>query len=696
MSSTTFYNSQSLVGIGSVGIGTTNPRADLHVNGDGTQTKTGQGSLQILSSGGLPLNINYSGPGASTNYAIYSVAGTTNPTTNKLFRYIGYLLIDGNAGNLGGFHVEGIIGGGVNSSGSGTAYLKADMTNRGTSGGYKYSQITGGTIGPGMNVFMVSNTSATPNQIDFYIQYGGSGNYNGFNLDIKSLWSTFVFVNIEGTADPRTSPTSYSTYWNLLDSANFTQKSSTGNVGIGTTNPQTDLHVSGSTLMTNDTIYNGASGWYNIGLWDCTASQNAGAHLKLRILGCYGYNGGNVSGVQAGGETTIYLTNLNNANSGTVNVDGWWKHEGGATMFTSVKVVSSGSSRFQYNIWVNVQGNTNHAINAETTAGTIWTSQYISGSDPGVNSATVQLIVLSTAAVGTNVGIGMTDPNYKLTANSTPGITAFFQSSVLTNGQNNSIGIGKTNSNYNCGTILWNHVSDGSLTNYLGLGAYGADNKLNIRGDGRVGIGTQTPSCLLDIYSASGDGTARVSANADSLLSTEVTNDTNYAYVQFKSNTGGTPKTAFICLTNSTNSNRLFFANGPTGTANGPYLARDATNFTAGSDARLKNIIEPVSNAISKIEQINPCIYYLKNDETLKKRRIGVIAQDVYKVLPEAVDSTPDSDIMMGVQYNDLIPLTIAAIKELSAENTALKTQMTSLESRLAALEARLDALEAK
>ena len=54
--------------------------------------------------------------------------------------------------------MEGVIGGGASGGG---AYLKADMTNRGVVGGYKYSQITGGTIGADMNVFMVSNTSST-------------------------------------------------------------------------------------------------------------------------------------------------------------------------------------------------------------------------------------------------------------------------------------------------------------------------------------------------------------------------------------------------------------------------------------------------------------------------------------------------------------------------------------------------------
>ena len=223
-----------------VGIGTTNPTSQLHVYSlSGVQNQTGKGAVQVVNCGGLPLNINYTGTGGALNYAIYSVSGSSSGlTVNKLFRYIGSVLSDGSAGNLGGLHVEGIIGGG--GTGGNACYLKADFTNRGTSGGYKYSQLTGGTVDSTMNIFMVSNTSST--NYDLYIQYGNSG-YNGFNLDIKSTWNTFNFINIEGTADPRTAPTSYTTSWDLLGTANFVQKGSNGNVGIGTTSPSGPLHV---------------------------------------------------------------------------------------------------------------------------------------------------------------------------------------------------------------------------------------------------------------------------------------------------------------------------------------------------------------------------------------------------------------------------------------------------------------------
>ena len=132
--------------------------------------------------------------------------------------------------------MEGVIGGGAAGNG---CYITVDFTNRGVVGGWKYTTLTGGNIASDMNVFMVSNTSST--NYDLYIKYGGSA-YNGFNLDIKSFWNTFTLVNIEGTVDPRVTP-GYTMSWDILATANFVRKSSTGFVGIGNTAPINTLFV---------------------------------------------------------------------------------------------------------------------------------------------------------------------------------------------------------------------------------------------------------------------------------------------------------------------------------------------------------------------------------------------------------------------------------------------------------------------
>jgi hypothetical protein len=276
-----------------------------------------------------------------------------------------------------------------------------------------------------------------------------------------------------------------------------------GYVGIGITNPQATLHVQGGTLVTNPTVYNTAvGGWFIIGYWDCAGAQNAGAHLKLRIMGCNGYDNTTDTN-QMGGETTIYLNNLNNLNTTTnANVDGFWKHEGGRIPITQVKAVQGGS-RYQYYIYASVQSYTQHSITAETTQGTIWTSQMTSTSDPGANSLTVRVLTLSTAAVGATVGIGATAPDSGISA-AIPNakLTILGGSPGLENGVAR-ISIG--GDSYHYAAIEGKHIGSGSTTlSFMTCVDYSANSgnpqtRIFIANDGKVGIGTITPNATLQV-----------------------------------------------------------------------------------------------------------------------------------------------------------------------------------------------------
>ena len=59
------------------------------------------------------------------------------------------------------------------------------------------------------------------------------------------------------------------------------------------------------------------------------------------------------------------------------------------------------------------------------------------------------------------------------------------------------------------------------------------------------------------------------------------------------------------------------------------------------SDIKLKENIEVISNALDKVKELKGVNFNFKKDGT---RSTGLIAQDLQKVLPEAVYTTEDVD----------------------------------------------------
>jgi hypothetical protein len=105
----------------------------------------------------------------------------------------------------------------------------------------------------------------------------------------------------------------------------------------------------------------------------------------------------------------------------------------------------------------------------------------------------------------------------------------------------------------------------------------------------------------------------------------------------------------------------------------GVYLGYSASSWTGVSDERLKNITGEISNGLNKVNQLRAVEFTWKRDAT-NESQVGLIAQDVQKVLPQAIGE--DGDGNLGVRYTEVIPLLVAAIKELKAEVDSLKQQL--------------------
>jgi len=110
----------------------------------------------------------------------------------------------------------------------------------------------------------------------------------------------------------------------------------------------------------------------------------------------------------------------------------------------------------------------------------------------------------------------------------------------------------------------------------------------------------------------------------------------------------------------------------------GVQLTSGATSWAAISDERLKDVIEPITNAAQKVSTLRAVIGRYKTD-TEETRRSFLIAQDVQAVLPEAVDATNENEL--GIRYTETIPLLVAAIQEQQATIQTLTARIAALES---------------
>jgi hypothetical protein len=128
-----------------------------------------------------------------------------------------------------------------------------------------------------------------------------------------------------------------------------------------------------------------------------------------------------------------------------------------------------------------------------------------------------------------------------------------------------------------------------------------------------------------------------------------------------------------------------------TGT-NGCVLDRNGTLLTGvcSSDARFKRDVASFQPMLGKVAALRPVHFYWRGDEFPARgfgaqQSYGLMAQEVEEILPELVVTGADG--YKAVNYSKLPLMAIQAIKELKAENDALRTEM---ERRIAALEARL------
>jgi hypothetical protein len=170
-----------------------------------------------------------------------------------------------------------------------------------------------------------------------------------------------------------------------------------------------------------------------------------------------------------------------------------------------------------------------------------------------------------------------------------------------------------------------------------------------------------------------GGGATSVSRSGNTITITSTDTDTN-TNTTYSAGTG-------ISLSGTTFSIGQAVATNSTVTFGEVRSTGDITAYYS-SDYALKENINPISNALDKVSQLGGYNFDWKDshlesrggvdDMFVKKSDVGIIAQEVQKVLPEAVGKREDGTL--GVRYELLVPLLVESIKELKEEIQSLKS----------------------
>jgi hypothetical protein len=619
---------------GNVGIGTVSPLALLDVHSGGSWTSAGkanyaqaviggaEGVLQVIGndqgnhdsslvlSGGDSKHwvMSHRGPAQNNRLSFgyqTSVAGSSLDSSIEMMTIT-------NSGNVG-------IGTAVPASAldvSGSANIKSDLTVAGNvlRGGVSTPSVASSNITPmiqshgvtatsGASIGLFSWTSNGKNP-GLYFARSDSGVLQSHSIvQSGELLGGIEFAGSDGTAflpaagiavyvdgAPAVSsvPGAIAFRTAAAGGATTTERmriSSSGNVGIGTTNPTYGLQVYGTTGLTSGISLQRAQ----------STGLGSGIDFKRAI---------DTSG-------TSTAQTVNGSGLGQINFFGT-TDTGSFSDYNSARI---------------------RAIATEPTTVTANGGALLF--DITANNSTTPTEAMRIDNTG-NVGIGTTNPWAKLTVNGGIGMQ------LATTTDPNGVGYGTDEFNYTnaSGTFKVNHygmtvakLPTSAATYISGHGEIAlftaGQNRLHIKGDGNVGIGTTNPTALLHV--------------------------------------------------------------------NGVALA---TAWNTSSDVRLKEHITEIENPLDKILQLRGVEFVWRSDVGAPTKHdqthdIGVIAQEVEKVFPEAVTSPKDGGFK-SVAYSKLIAPVIGAIQELYHHVMDLEGRSRDQNREVASLKNKVHSLEEK
>ncbi|MCK5043424.1 tail fiber domain-containing protein [Candidatus Pacearchaeota archaeon] len=177
--------------------------------------------------------------------------------------------------------------------------------------------------------------------------------------------------------------------------------------------------------------------------------------------------------------------------------------------------------------------------------------------------------------------------------------------------------------------------------------------------DGKIGIGTDSPESKLSVGNV-GDSTYAI-----------------YGYSSF----GGIRGSSGYAVGVYGHSTKNIGVKGYGGSESCDFDAvGPGTNYCASSSIRWKKNIMQIDGALDKILSLEG-VYFNWDEEHGGKYDMGMIAEEVGKIVPEIVVYEPDGIFASSIDYGALTPLLVEAIKEQQKQIEELKEKIKVLEN---------------